>query len=92
MQFNAKCLTKCKPRPQVFDNITSECKKRLKGIGYFKAEKSRKQGLAIIQPVDVMHEDTTEAESVCAFSALKGLSLSIAFTLNALCKVIVIVL
>lgn len=36
----------------------------------------------------MMHEETTEAEFVCAFSALKGLSLSIGFTPNALCKVI----
>lgn len=41
--------------------------------------------------VNMMHEETTEAEFVCAFSALKGLSLSIGFTPNALCKVIVIV-
>lgn len=32
MQFSAKCLAKCKPRPRVFDNIASEYKKRLKWL------------------------------------------------------------
>lgn len=93
-QFRAKCLSKCKPRPQVFDNIASEYKKRLKGLVHLK-----QNTWAVYNPtneleektVNMMHKETTEAEFVRAFSALKGLLLSIAFTPNALCKVIVIV-